>query len=86
MASVVNDLALQFNLTVANRMSWRMLLKQVWYNNNNIVDRNNIRSKNDNGRKVMNSINVADVDNIDTNDAINLRKSGMIINAKTKAS
>ena len=63
-----------------------MLLKQVWYNNNNIVDRNNIRSKNDNGRKVMNSINVADVDNIDTNDAINLRKSGMIINAKTKAS
>ena len=67
-------------------MSWRMLLKQVWYNNNNIVDRNNIRSKNDNGRKVMNSINVADVDNIDTNDAINLRKSGMIINAKTKAS
>ena len=67
-------------------MSWRMLLKQVWYNNNNIVDRNNIRSNNDNGRKVMNSINVADVDNIDTNDAINLRKSGMIINAKTKAS
>ena len=63
-----------------------MLLKQVWYNNNNIVDRNNIRSNNDNGRKVMNSINVADVDNIDTNDAINLRKSGMIINAKTKAS
>ena len=63
-----------------------MLLKQVWYNNNNIVDRNNIRSKNDNGRKVMNSINVANVDNIDTNDAINLRKSGMIINAKTKAS
>ena len=63
-----------------------MLLKQVWYNNSNIVDRNNIRSKNDNGRKVMNSINVADVDNIDTNDAINLRKSGMIINAKTKAS
>ena len=86
MASVVNDLALQFNLTVAIRMSCRMLLKQVWYNNNNIVDRNNIRSKNDNGRKVMNSINVADVDNIDTNDAINLRKSGMIINAKTKAS
>ena len=67
-------------------MSWRMLLKQVWYNNNKIVDRNNIRSNNDNGRKVMNSINVADVDNIDTNDAINLRKSGMIINAKTKAS
>ena len=63
-----------------------MLLKQVWYNNNKIVDRNNIRSNNDNGRKVMNSINVADVDNIDTNDAINLRKSGMIINAKTKAS
>ena len=67
-------------------MSWRMLLKQVWYNNKKIVDRNNIRSNNDNGRKVMNSINVADVDNIDTNDAINLRKSGMIINAKTKAS
>ena len=63
-----------------------MLLKQVWYNNNNIVDRNNIRSKNDNGRKVMTSINVADVDNIDTKDAINLRKSGMIINANTKAS